>query len=206
MHLNLDSRVVSAPPSNTRVGRPDLPTPCQRDQIHGFRWVPINSLLHHEKIRENQSSALMTYLESSNDAVAPAIPAIVACSRTNVIIDGHHRTTVLTRMGFIMAPVVFIDYAHEDILVSPDPDNTISKQDVIDVAMAGSRMEPKNTAHCVRAGNGSCHPIVTLSPNCSLPSESVNLTGGWSYTPQMARVRQQPNVVTNPTPTPATAE
>lgn len=135
----------------------------------------------------------MSYLESSNSAVAPAIPAILACSRTNVIIDGHHRTTVLTTMGFSVAPVIFIDYGHRDIIVNPDPANTITKQDVIDAANYGNRMAPKMTAHVVRAGNGSLHPLVTLSPNCALPSESVNLTGGWSYTPMMHRVKRGPS-------------
>eukprot|EP00658_Telonema_sp_P-2_P075813 TRINITY_DN6558_c0_g1_i4.p1 TRINITY_DN6558_c0_g1~~TRINITY_DN6558_c0_g1_i4.p1 ORF type:complete len:194 (+),score=40.13 TRINITY_DN6558_c0_g1_i4:117-698(+) len=166
IHLNIDSRI-----------------------LHGFRWIPTEDLLHHEKVRTERSKALMDYLDSGNVNVSPAILAIVCCSRTNTIIDGHHRATVLGEMGFSMSPVLFLDYGHYDILVSPEEGNTITKNDVIEAAQTGRVFEPKSTAHVVKAGDGSLHPIVSLSPNCSLGHGPTggNLTGGWSYQPKMKR-------------------
>ena len=76
MHLNIDSRLV-----------------------HGFRWVKIEDLLPHELVRPVAANALKEYLENtlSDPRLAPSIPAIVACSRTNTIIDGHHRHQVNAR-------------------------------------------------------------------------------------------------------------
>jgi len=163
IHLNVDSRIV-----------------------HGFRWIPTQDMMHHEEVRLDRSSALLSYLKGTNVNVSPSILAIVCCSRTNTIIDGHHRATVLNQMGFALSPVLFVDYGHRDILVSPEPDCKYTKNDVVAAAQTGALMTPKSTAHVVRAGDGSFHPLVSLSPNCSLTGGSLgsaNLTGGWSYKP-----------------------
>lgn len=81
IHLNVDSRI-----------------------IHGFRWVDVDDLLVHEEVRPVAASALLSYLETTGDALPASIPAIVACSRTNTIIDGHHRHQVVKEMGFPLAP------------------------------------------------------------------------------------------------------
>eukprot|EP00658_Telonema_sp_P-2_P014393 TRINITY_DN15471_c0_g1_i2.p1 TRINITY_DN15471_c0_g1~~TRINITY_DN15471_c0_g1_i2.p1 ORF type:complete len:198 (+),score=46.52 TRINITY_DN15471_c0_g1_i2:253-846(+) len=132
VHLNVDSRIV-----------------------HGFRWVHNEELLHHEKVRSERSDSLMSYLGSVNAEVSPSLVALVCCSRTNTIIDGHHRATVLDQLGFSMVPVLYVDYGHCDVLVSPSTQNTLTKNDVIQAAQSGEPMEPKSTAHVVRAGDGS---------------------------------------------------
>ena len=162
MHLNVDSRV-----------------------LHGFRWVACDDLREHEEVRTDKASALQAYLDTQGGYAA--IPAIVACSRTNTIIDGHHRHSVVKSMGFSLCPVLYIDYGHHDVLVHDDPTVPTSKQDVVDCAMAGRMMTPKSTKHVIRCGNGGVHPIVALSPNCGLAEDSDNLTGGWSYKPSMTR-------------------
>ena len=106
---------------------------------------------------------------------------------TNTIVDGHHRHQVIREMGFPLAPVLYIDYGHHDVLVHIDDNESVSKQDVVDCAQLGMPMAPKSTAHVIRAGNGSLHPVVTLSPTCSMFENSSNLTGGWSYKPGMRR-------------------
>ena len=93
-------------------------------------------------------------------------------------------------MGFSVLPVLYIDYGHHDVLVHDDPHSIIKKQDVIDSALSGKLLAPKSTKHVVRAGNGSLHPIVSLSPNAGLMHQSSNLTGGWSYKPVMKKLRQ----------------
>lgn len=161
-HMNVDSRI-----------------------IHGFRWVHTQDLLPHEEVRTDRQSALRAYIESHNETVKATIPAVIACSRTGVIIDGHHRWTTIKALGFSMAPVLYIDYGHPDIITHTDPDQAMSKQDIIDVGQSGDVLEPKSTAHVVRTGSGSVMPLVTLSPTCSLDPTSSNLTGGWSLKPSM---------------------
>ena len=166
MHVNIDSRV-----------------------LHGFRWVETGQLKAHEEVRPVAASALQAYLDENTggDGVPPSIPAIVACSRTKTIIDGHHRHKVITSMGFPLVPVLYIDYGHHDVIVHIDESNPMTKQDVIDAAIFGKVMKPKSTAHVIRAGNGSLHPVVSLSPNCSMMETTDNLTGGWSYKVAMQR-------------------
>ena len=165
MHLNVDSRIV-----------------------HGFRWVACGELVEHEAVRLDKASALEKYLETQGSYAT--IPAIIACSRTNTIIDGHHRHKVATGMGFSVLPVLYIDYGHHDVLVHDDPGCLLKKQDVVDSALSGNLLAPKSTKHVVRAGDGSLHPIVSLSPNAGLMHQSTNLTGGWSYKPVMKKLRQ----------------
>jgi len=162
MHLNVDSRI-----------------------LHGFRWVPCSDLLEHEDVRTDKADALLAYVDTHRGP--PTLPAIVACSRTNVIIDGHHRHHVIRRMGFSLCPVLYVDYEHADILVHTDPLSAITKQAVLDAATSRHLLAPKSTKHVLLAGNGEPHPIVTISPNCGLADEDVNLTGGWSYTPAQAK-------------------
>uniref|UniRef100_A0A7S4AYI9 ParB/Sulfiredoxin domain-containing protein n=1 Tax=Chrysotila carterae TaxID=13221 RepID=A0A7S4AYI9_CHRCT len=143
MHLNVDSRL-----------------------IHGFRWVESSELVQHEEVRSDKSDALRNYL--STQGRYATIPAIVACSRTGVIIDGHHRHCVLQQLGVQVLPVVYIDYSHEDVLVHDDPDTTLCKQDVINCVCNKTLLPPKSTKHVVRAAGGALLPIVCLSPNCPI--------------------------------------
>ena len=97
------------------------------------------------------------------------MPAVVACSRSGVIIDGHHRTSVIQKLGFEFAPVVFLDYNHPDVHVGRGADGRqVSKQDVIDAGMFGTKLEPKSTAHTISDGQGKHYPVICLSPICDL--------------------------------------
>ena len=145
LHLHVDSRIVV-----------------------GFSWTSVNALRPHEAFIEERQQELLKYVESLREQYT-TVPAIVACSRSNVIIDGHHRTSVIKALGFEMAPVVYVDYAHSDIHIHPNPSATsYSKQDVVSTASGGRLLEPKSTAHVVRDGHGTALPIICLSPICDL--------------------------------------
>jgi hypothetical protein len=165
VHLNIDSRI-----------------------IHGFRWVATELLLEHEDVRMEKVSSLQQYIDMQGEYAT--IPAVLACSRTNTIIDGHHRHRVLQEMGFSLCPVLYVDYGHHDVQVHASQDHPhygLSKQEVVDAGVHRKPLPPKSTNHVVRAGNGSVHPIVALSPNAGIVAGSKNLTGGWSYKPSMLR-------------------
>ena len=144
VHLHVDSRIV-----------------------HGFSWVPVSSLVAHEQFIQERQSELLKYVESLREQYT-TVPAIIACSRSNVIIDGHHRTSVIKALNFELAPVVYIDYSHGDVLVNPANDSKITKQDVVSTATGGRLLEPKSTAHVVCDGAGNPFPLICLSPICDL--------------------------------------
>jgi hypothetical protein len=62
----------------------------------------------------------------------------------------------------------------------------VRAQDVVNAAVLRKPMKAKSTNHMIRAGNGGLMPLVTISPNCALADDGINLTGGWSYTPAQA--------------------
>ena len=172
IHLQVDSRIV-----------------------HGFRWVPVSQLLPHEKFIDKRHAALLDHIEAARDQYQ-TIPAVVACSRSNAIIDGHHRTSVIKALGYEMAPVLYIDYSHPDLLVHQDNDDgagadddgegagiadghvnaetgrRVSKQDVVDAAQTGRCLPPKSTAHVIRVGAhgaGGAAPCSYLPVLCLSP-------------------------------------
>ena len=139
--------------------------------------MPVSKLLAHEEFIGKRHTSLLEHIESARDQYQ-TIPAVVACSRSNAIIDGHHRTSVIKALGYEMAPVLYVDYSHPDLLVhKPDDDDDaaaagsdaagdggegagegpggvgrVTKQDVVDAAQTGRRLPPKSTAHCIRVG------------------------------------------------------
>ena len=153
LHLHVDSRIV-----------------------HGFSWVPVSTLKAHEQFIEERQSELMKYVESLRDQYT-TVPAIIACSRSNVIIDGHHRTSVIKALNFELAPVVYIDYSHDDIQVNPTNDSVVTKQDVVSTAAGGRLLEPKSTAHVVCDGSGTPYPLICLSPICDLVRGQTGIAG-----------------------------
>lgn len=133
--------------------------------ISAFRWMPLDSLRHHERTRPGAVKKLRAYLSPTSDGEPPpTIPAILACARTNTILDGHHRALALGDIGLALAPVILLHYEHPDILIEP---GTIAKERVLQAALRGEYMQVKETAHLVRSLDGCLHAIATLAPNCS---------------------------------------
>merc|ERR1712217_175812 len=137
--------------------------------VHGFRWLPVRSLLPHENFILERQSDLLRYIDSLKEQYT-TMPAIIACSRSSVILDGHHRTSVIMELGYEFAPVLFIDYTHPDILVHPPSHSgaEVTKQDVVLAGMRGQMLAPKSTAHVISDGSGRLQPLISLSPICDL--------------------------------------
>lgn len=136
--------------------------------VHGFRWLPVRSLLPHEDFIHERQADLLRYIESLKEQYT-TMPAIIACSRSSVILDGHHRTSVIMELGYEFAPVLFIDYTHPDVMVHPPSQNgDVTKQDVILAGMKGTMLPPKSTAHVISDGSGRLQPLISLSPICDL--------------------------------------
>ena len=65
--------------------------------IKNISQLNIDSLFPHEKIISKKSSTLTNFLKSFDNYII--ISSIVCCSKSKVIIDGHHRYFTLKKLG-----------------------------------------------------------------------------------------------------------
>lgn len=128
--------------------------------IKSLELLDTNLLLPHEKTIKRNSSTLTNFLKSFDDYII--ISSILCCSKTMVIIDGHHRYFTLKKLGFKKIPVTKIDYFSKSIITSETEKH--SKQEIIDNAVSGKLMEPKSTSHKIYCNKlKKWQPIMLLS-------------------------------------------
>ena len=139
--------------------------------IHSFKWINIDRLIHHEKTQDQNQNRLHLYFKRLQEkGRTPTVPAIIACAKTYTIIDGHHRASIFKNIQLKDVPVIFVNYEHPDIIVKTEREDvdTICKKNIIHAAKTKQKMEPKQTSHEIISLDGTYHPIVTISPNCSI--------------------------------------
>ena len=128
--------------------------------IKSLELVDTNLLFPHEKTIKKNSSTLTNFLKSFEDYII--ISSILCCSKTMVIIDGHHRYFTLKKLGFKKIPVTKIDYFSKNIVTNKT--EKYSKQEIIDNATSGKLMEPKSTSHKIYCNKSKrWQPIMLLS-------------------------------------------
>ena len=71
--------------------------------------LPINSILPHEKTRENSVLSLASDISRRRILLKP----IIVDERTLTIIDGHHRYVALKMLGAHYVPVVLASYRYD---------------------------------------------------------------------------------------------
>ena len=114
----------------------------------------------HEKVIDKKISLLIDYLKSFNDSIV--VSSILCCSKTMVIIDGHHRFFALKNLGFKKIPVTKIDYFSKDIKTGFQEKH--SKQEIVDCGLKNEYMEPKSTNHVVYCKKSkNWEPVILLS-------------------------------------------
>lgn len=107
------------------------------------------------------------------------IHPIVADRRTNIVLDGAHRVTVLKLIGCQYVPTVYVDYSESNIIVeSWRKDIKFDKKDVIRAGLTDDKLPPKSTRHMIRIADGYRHvsyiqrridiPITKLFPKTHL--------------------------------------
>lgn len=134
----------------------------QPSVIEGVQLVHIDDLRPHENVYTEAAAKLQRYIEALPLA---HLPAIIVCSETMVLIDGHHRLELFRASGMTIVPAVLVRYGHEDILVNPPHAHSkVSKETVIFNALQGVMLEPKSTQHMVRSRSGHLMPIIALAP------------------------------------------
>lgn len=130
------------------------------DIIKGLELIDVDLIYPHEKIIEKNTSTISNFLKSFNEYII--LSSILCCSKTMVIIDGHHRYFSLKKLGFKKIPVTKLDYFSSDIKTSMD--QKYSKNQIIDHGINGTLLEPKSTSHLVYCNKSKkWQPIMLLS-------------------------------------------
>jgi hypothetical protein len=128
--------------------------------IKGLDLVDVDLIFPHEKIIEKNTSTISNFLKSFNDHIV--LSSILCCSKSMVIIDGHHRYFSLKKLGFKKIPVTKLDYFSNDIKTSID--QKYSKDQIIEHGINGDLMEPKSTSHIIYCSRTKeWQPIMLLS-------------------------------------------
>ncbi|MGY8945855.1 MAG: hypothetical protein ACKVJS_02235 [Flavobacteriales bacterium] len=130
------------------------------DIIQDLGLIDVDLIFPHEKIIEKNTSTISNFLKSFNDHII--LSSILCCSKSMVIIDGHHRYFSLKKLGFKKIPVTKINYFSDDIKTSID--QKYSKDQIIEHGINGDLMEPKSTNHIIYCNKTKeWQPIMLLS-------------------------------------------
>lgn len=124
-------------------------------------FAEAKDLLPHEEVLEDRKSSLMDYIRTSYEEII--LPSILICSKTNVIIDGHHRFFALTEMGITTIPITKIDYYNPLIITHIDPQLRMEKDQVIQSSLSKKMLPPKSTIHRIVSDTNTTIPLILLS-------------------------------------------
>ncbi|HIQ13223.1 MAG TPA: hypothetical protein EYH44_02405 [Thermoprotei archaeon] len=98
---------------------------------------------------------------------------IVADRKTNIVLDGAHRVTVLKLVGCKYVPTIYVDYSDSDIVVeSWRKDIKFDKNDVIRAGLTDDKLPPKSTRHMIKIGDDYQH-ITYIQKRVDIPIKNL---------------------------------
>lgn len=101
-------------------------------------------LKQHERTDTRHLRQLLAGIKSDGYLDNP----IIVDRNTQVILDGHHRFSVIKSLGLTRIPVYFVDYRSDDITVRSWRENEkVLKDDVIRAGLTGNLLRPKTSRH-----------------------------------------------------------
>jgi len=131
--------------------------------------VDLAALKEHEEIRPDYLEQLKNEILSDGILKMP----IAVDKTTYIILDGHHRLHALKKIGCKRIPVILFDYQSPEIEVIPHRDGeTVTKEMVIQTALAGRRMPPKTSKHMIMI-EGELKHISVLETVINIPLEKL---------------------------------
>lgn len=129
-----------------------------------FDNVDIEKILIHEMVILERYNALHNYIDTLEQL--KVLPAMIVDYNTNILIDGHHRLYLFKKLNYKKIPVLYINYNNPNIIVNPN--NDLTRQDVINAAINQKYLEPKSTQHMFIDLDKNIYPIVVLSSIVSI--------------------------------------
>lgn len=121
--------------------------------------LSVSKILPHEEVVMERMDKLVNYLTSLKPYII--IPSILICSKTNMIIDGHHRFYALQKLGYEKVPITRINY--DSNLIKTHIEDTITKNNLLEAALSGKMLPPKSSFHHIMDMNYKLQPIILLS-------------------------------------------
>ncbi len=110
--------------------------------------VPIRLLREHEETEASLVYCLVSELATLGVLKYP----VLADARTLTVLDGHHRLNAAKKLGYRYIPVFFVDYADDRTITvtSFRKDFRVTKVEVVERALSGSKYPPKTSKHRLR--------------------------------------------------------
>lgn len=132
-------------------------------------FIDLEALKEHEEIRPDYLEQLKNEILSDGFLKMP----IAVDKKTYIILDGHHRLHALKKIGCKKIPVILFDYQSPEIEVIPwREDENITKEMIIQTALAGRRMPPKTSKHMILI-KGELKHISILEKDINIPLDKL---------------------------------
>jgi len=139
------------------------------EEMNDIVFFKIEELKEHEEIRPDYLEELKNEILSDGILKMP----IAVDKNTGIILDGHHRLHALKRIGCTKIPVVLVDYQSSNIkVVGWREGESITKEIIIDTALAGRRMPSKTSKHMVIL-DGEWKHISAIEMFINIPLEEL---------------------------------
>ena len=131
-----------------------------KDIVVAIKELDVDIIMPHEKVLLDKKDILKNNLKYKDEYII--ISTILICSKSNMIIDGHHRYTALKELGYKKIPVTLINYFSDKIITGKN--ETLLKKDIISNSQNNNLYEPKTTKHLIYCNESKkWHPITLIS-------------------------------------------